>query len=243
MTLHGSGITAYIPEFSVEKLSSLESVKLQWCSDAQELALRIGTSVTEYMTDRHYAFSAEQLQAFVGCPGLRKLALRLEVGADVVLPETVKELPDLKVLHLLWQPGYFRPPTEYDKASPGMLLRSVEVAPKLEDLHVIGICIELTELTAVLEALGPRLRRFSTTVVGQSQSPLKFVTELCRTAAKYNTGLLGFRLQGFVHRELFTDVTEEQVHEAKAAARWLGHNTMMRHDPDQLVRSIWSLLW
>lgn len=242
ITLQGPEITTNIPEDALCKLSTLDSVNLQRCSDAHGLALRIGIPVTEVMTDRTQAFSAHQLHALVACPRLRKLSLRLQLGAEEVLPETVKMLPDLKVLNLLWEQSYFRPPSEYDLASPGMLLKAIGVAPKLQELHLTGIRIDLIELTAMLKLLGPRLRRFSTTIVGQSEFPLQRVVGLCRTAAKYNAGLLGFKLEGFVHRELFSDVTETEVHEALGAARWLGHNTMIQPDPHLLTRSIRSLL-
>lgn len=76
-------------------------------------------------------------------------------------------LHDLQVLNLSWGST---PQEALHVASPGTLLKTVEITPCLEEPHLTVIRITLEELAAVLKCLGKRLRRFSTTISEQDEN-------------------------------------------------------------------------
>lgn len=172
---------------AVSFISSRQSIALQGNYWVLRLALRIGRAVTS-IDNMASSTDRQQLLSLVGaCPRLKRLHTNLVGGADNVLVAALKALPDLEALHLQFRIG-----REFTVPTQGKILEAVQVAHNLTELSLFRVRIQLCELKAIMEHVGPRLRVFNASIHGQEESPLVMLVGLCESAAKHNHGLRTF---------------------------------------------------
>lgn len=208
----GTEWEAHIPDEAFELLARLTSVKLRTNRFSIELVARIGAVVTELDNGYEHGYSSQKICAVGKCERLRKLCLEVTDGSEHVLPETIRKLPSLTGLFLAWSGLFKRDQDEFHAACPGLLLITVKSAPQLTDLSLVGLRIELPEMEKILEHMGPRLRHFGTSVIGQDEAPLERMSALFQAAAIHNSELRTLELlcQGYVPGAVNDGSTEEQ---------------------------------
>lgn len=191
-----------IPEEAIRFLSTRDSVRIMETIHAHVLASAIGSAISEISQGRRVRFdpfTEEQVIDLENFPRLKKLCFTIIEGADKALPQAVEKLPELRVLDAVWVRSVdeARVPWKYAgarfaTASPGTLLRTVQVAPQLSELCIGRVRIPLRELVGILGSVGRRLRVFCTSISHQEESPLDRLEALLLTAAKWNTELRSF---------------------------------------------------
>lgn len=227
---------APIPDEAIRFLGTLESVKLDRVD--LSLARQVGSSVTQLvfeLDNLRNTLSDEEVAILAEFPRLQSVQCNLEAGAELALPDLADSLPLLRSLSLTWackprcacavpRPQDFNPYGGCDvlpTAPPLLLLHAVELAPNLSELHLLEVRIELTELKLILRSVGPRLRRFSTTVEHQPESKIDRVDALIRAATRYNFELRQFGLNGLRHHSVYYIEEKLQVRDRARAMRIL----------------------
>lgn len=159
MTVYWYLVSVAIPKESLRFLSKLDSVRIFGERiRPHSLSSQIGSPVSEiyYYSPLSSEQTAEQVADFRNYSRLKVLSLRLMEGAESALPELVKKLPDLTKLVLQWR-GSARTAREpfaesgviYSTAAQGVLLRTVQSASKLSELHLYRIRIPLNEVVGI----------------------------------------------------------------------------------------------
>lgn len=203
---------AHIPDEAFGLLAKLDSVKLRTHRFSDHLVARIGAVVTELDNGYEHEYSSQQICAVGKCLRLNKLCLEVADGSEHVLPETIRKLPCLTGLFLAWSGLFKREQDEFHTPFPGVLLRTVMSAPQLTELSFVGLRIRLPEMAKILEHIGPRLRHFGASVIGQDEAPLERLCALFQAAAIHNPELRTLELlcQGYVPWVVNDGSTQEQ---------------------------------
>lgn len=172
-----------LPGDVLRRVRRLDSVKVRYLAGACEVAMKVGNAVTELEED----FSGvgrfcdeERLRGVArACPRLRKLAVYICTGAEVVLKEVVKGLPMLEVLDVMWPGGgdgegegcrFYR--TRYPAVVAGSILDAVRVGGRLRELRLPHVRVGTREMVGVVEELGDRLRMLTVSVADPVESAM-----------------------------------------------------------------------
>lgn len=217
-----------VPEGAVKFLESLESVTLHGNLAAYTLAIAIGTSMKSIRV-----FGPEipndKLVSLSSCSCLKQLQAEVKAGAENSLAKLVKELPALEVLHLDWERNL-----NVREVSKGKILDAVRLAPSLTELILLHIQIQLSELTAILETIGTKMRRFDVAICRQGESPLERFVALCQAAAKFNP-----RLREFMS---LATANDQYLYEEDARIHAQGESQVLREQRGNLAISMLSRL-
>lgn len=178
----------------MQHLARLQTVTLQMPVSCLCFAARLGKPVTEIdCTFRVGLSSKSDLLSLTRCTRLKRLRTIVEPGVEHVLAETIKAMPELELLHLTWDWTKPQWTGSYAQANSGKLLSAIRVAPKLARLSLTNVRISIDELTNILQALGTRLRSFTTSLCDQDEAPLQRLTAICKALADHNLSLEKFQ--------------------------------------------------
>lgn len=120
------------------------------------------------------SMNVEDLQRLSACPRMQKLQAVIESGAEDALP-MMQELTSLKIAALpknwnqsrtisLKDPGFHAP-------SSSFFHRLLNDMNKLRELSLFHMRVDMTQVQAVLRALGTQLELFGSSIVGQMEEP------------------------------------------------------------------------
>ena len=112
----------------------------------------------------------EEVAMLKDCPRLRELELLLSPGAEEALPET-KLLISLK-LYWSYENRGFEENAWLGKPLDGSFVRRMFGQPLLQKLTLVGACIRMDDLEAVLRAAGKSLEMLAVSSTGQPDSIL-----------------------------------------------------------------------
>lgn len=199
MTIYWYLVSVAIPKEALRFLSKLDSVRiLGEQRDPHLLSSQIGSPVSEiyHYSPLNLERTAEQLAGLRTYSHLKVLSLRLKEGAETALPELVKQLPELTKLVVEWrisrligQDAGACSGLGYATPAQGIMLRTVQSANKLSELHFHKLRIPMNEVVGILQTMGRRLRVFATAIYDQREPPPERLELVLLTAAKLNSGL------------------------------------------------------
>eukprot|EP00177_Eucheuma_denticulatum_P007588 GFKZ01013808.1.p1 GENE.GFKZ01013808.1~~GFKZ01013808.1.p1 ORF type:complete len:533 (-),score=45.74 GFKZ01013808.1:762-2360(-) len=186
-----------LPKQWFPRVSTFESVKV-FGRNAYITAATLGHSVTELnLLEGPNALTRNQLALLRRCR-LTVLRARLAAHAEASLPHFCRETPNLRVLELQWRhsretrsrcPFYG---VRFAQMAKGVLLRSVKMLPVLCELKLLSVQLQMSELTAALRFMGPRLRFFGTSIANQLEEPFDRLWSIVETTSVYNADLKEF---------------------------------------------------
>lgn len=191
LSLHNP-LVRFIPEEALQHMSRLDSVKLSASQEVPRIAARIGAAVTTLDTLYESEFSLDEISALMKFLCLRELKCRITSQNEVALLETVQRLPELVKLGVSWESDDCNDRSgrlNDQKVSPGLLLRTVQVATKLHTMSLYGLRIPSSELEEVLKCMGRRLQRFAFSSGLRGDAPLRRLCFVLMAVAKYNPEL------------------------------------------------------
>lgn len=180
---------------TLDRLCKLASVKVRHAERAFSLAKQLKSSLTLIQTRE--ILGKDDLHALQSSTQLQTLVARIAIGAEDALSRTLPFFNQtLQVLHISWLPPGLdyvderRPGTMPSKhRKPGQLHAMIKGLPNLYKLAVNRVCVDLSELIAIMKTMGDRLRYFETSLVGQKEPEMTRLEALILAAARYSPQL------------------------------------------------------
>lgn len=110
------------------------------------------------------------------------ISLFMNDGIECSILDLVGARPNLRKLKLMW------PPPD-SKLEPGVILKAVELAPRLEYFSLTYVRVPLSDITGVMKVLGPHLKVLKLTFSDQDELPWDRLRTIIRTIPEHNPAL------------------------------------------------------
>ena len=200
-------VSKSLPDAALPYMRSRESVILQshrksLCCYASEIGAAVtGIKFPKPTWSNHETggrpiwmsdVTGEEIAMLKNCPRLRELELLLHPGAEKSLPET-KLLISLQLIWSFENRG-FEENAWLGKPLDGSFVRRKFAQPLLQKLTLVGACIRMDDLEAVLRAAGKSLEELLISIAGQPDSILDRTLGILDKVILYNDKLQEMRI-------------------------------------------------
>lgn len=161
------------------------------------------------------------------CKKLTVLDFHIDEGDESALVDLIRGFESLRTLKLTFD----RSPLVKDRlwrdddqyyydAIPGVLRHVVRNGKKLEELALINVSVQKTELVDIIETVGSRMRSFKTCITRQGEDPCERLIAVLKTLSKCCPRLKEFDIAEKAELEEGDEAFERDVDRGREAIAW-----------------------